>query len=480
MSEYWKNYNLSADPFSTDFSLETAFIPLRWKQQLDVIHYLTQSSNTLLLLMGVSGIGKTTMMQTFLAHEKMEFGVCEVKADSSITLEFLQYLMIKHLNIEVKDAPTESFQKRLLVQLDKLYNSNERFILTVDDAHALPEKTLIFLLTLTKAISDRFKASPLHLVLLGGPQLEAKISQLMPENLKEEIIYPLKLEAFSEELAKQYIVYRLQAVDWQGPVPFSEKKLREIFLVTRGIPGKINAYVKHILIKGNSRKEKKPSKKPRSVEKQSLIKIVQSNWKVGCIPFVVLFLGAGMGYLHHHFGTSGVRSVMLRPGTISKEAYAPHPVTIAGRKVNENDSNVDLAATEQQLQSLERDINTTTSAITQLSTEANVPKNVVVKDSSDFDKELLLTMVPSHYTIQLLGLHDKAKLKAVVDKSGLKDSIYYLHKSYSESEWYIVLWGDFDSLEEARHSMNTLPRILQANKPWLRSFASVQRELNAE
>ncbi len=84
-----------------------------------------------------------------------------------------------------------------------------------------------------------------------------------------------------------------------------------------------------------------------------------------------------------------------------------------------------------------------------------------------------------HYTIQLLGSRDLDKLKIFVNQHGLKQQVTYVQTRRGESDWYVLLYGSYPTVGEARLNLKKLPELLQRSKPWLRQFGQLQKMIQA-
>ena len=54
----------------------------------------------------------------------------------------------------------------------------------------------------------------------------------------------------------------------------------------------------------------------------------------------------------------------------------------------------------------------------------------------------------------------------------------YFTKLHEGKPLYVVTHGSFSSRNAATQAIKTLPPALQAGKPWIRNFSSVQQEID--
>src|SRR5262249_54014743 len=159
------------------------FFPSRWQQQLDLLCHLSRTSNMILLVTGISGIGKSTFMEMLFDKIESKTGVCKVHGSQGVTPDVLQELVIRHIGMPAGGSPESNFQQRFLLQTERMHQAQDEFYLVIDNAHKLPKSSLALLLDLAEWQSG--EAHPLHLVLFGGPQLDAMMAEITAQHLGE-------------------------------------------------------------------------------------------------------------------------------------------------------------------------------------------------------------------------------------------------------------------------------------------------------
>ncbi|MFN7097023.1 MAG: AAA family ATPase, partial [Gammaproteobacteria bacterium] len=142
MASYWQKYGLTCDPF-VDEELECEpFFPSRWHQQLDLLCHLANSTNMVLLVTGISGVGKTTFMEMLFKQIEPKAGVCKVHGSNSVTPDVLQELVIRHIGMAMQGSLDANFQQRFMQQIELMHQANDEFYLVIDNAHKLPKSSL--------------------------------------------------------------------------------------------------------------------------------------------------------------------------------------------------------------------------------------------------------------------------------------------------------------------------------------------------
>jgi hypothetical protein len=92
------------------------------------------------------------------------------------------------------------------------------------------------------------------------------------------------------------------------------------------------------------------------------------------------------------------------------------------------------------------------------------------------DRQWVLAQKKWQYTLQLMVLSAKDKLLAEQKKYlrlGIKT--FYLEKQVKQSKTYVLFYGVFSSIGEAKKEMQKLPKALQES--WPRAFSAIQKDL---
>lgn len=85
----------------------------------------------------------------------------------------------------------------------------------------------------------------------------------------------------------------------------------------------------------------------------------------------------------------------------------------------------------------------------------------------------------NHYTIQILGLQDLEKTKAFIKKNPMKNKLNFYQTKHQEKPWFVVIYGDFSSMQAAKEAQEKLPFPLKKHKPWVRQFQDIQENIRA-
>ncbi len=288
MASYWQKYGLTADPFVDEGLICESFAPSRWQQQLDLLRHLSRTSNMILLVTGISGIGKSTFMEMLFNKIETKTGVCKVHGSPGVTPDVLQELVIRHIGMPAGGSAESNFQQRFLLQTERMHQAQDEFYLVIDNAHKLPRSSLALLLDLAEWQSG--EVHPLHLVLFGGPQLDAMMAEITAQHSGEASTHTIRIEPFSAEMTRDYILHRMKQAGFQGDLPLSELQINQIHQASNGIPAKINLVARQVLLDNDVKNlKRKPVKVVKSGAAKPEARVSEKKNGIFTLTIILLF-----------------------------------------------------------------------------------------------------------------------------------------------------------------------------------------------
>lgn len=83
---------------------------------------------------------------------------------------------------------------------------------------------------------------------------------------------------------------------------------------------------------------------------------------------------------------------------------------------------------------------------------------------------------PQHFTIQLSGAAKEAAVEAEINGIELPGELAVVQTLRQGKPWYVLVYGSFNSRDDANAAISLLPSPLKNTTPWARTFASLQDE----
>ena len=243
---YTEFYKLAKKPFNMTPDPGYLFLTNQYREALAGLSYAIVERKGFLVLSGMAGCGKTTLLAWVLGRLPCQ------QVQSSVILnpvlkpeEFLEMVM---LDFGITDIP-ESKARRIwmlqnfLVQGDREGKIN---VLIIDEAHKLSVELLeeIRLLGNLEHGTDKL----LQILLVGQPELEDLINRQELLQFKQRINVHLGLQVLSAEEVEQYIQHRWKVAGGSLPAPFAAEALAAVAKRSTGIPRLVNSLCDNALV----------------------------------------------------------------------------------------------------------------------------------------------------------------------------------------------------------------------------------------
>ncbi|MBB72345.1 MAG: hypothetical protein CMF50_08100 [Legionellales bacterium] len=309
---YWQYYGMLYDPFSRNPDGKEVYVPRTWEKQLDLLLHLSHTSHAILTIVGVSGIGKTSLMQEFICRVGDNTGICKIEANASIKAIVVKQLLARHLGLKTEDAESPNFESLLIEQLAKMQENRQHYLLVVDDAHRLPREALEALLALAPRLADA--NCPLHILLFGCTQLEANIADITTLHMGEELTHTVHMQPFNRDTSELYVLHGLKAAGMRGVSPFSQEDIDLLYRRSAGIPGKINIMAQQVLQKKLPEQDI-VSEKPLPTGKRRDLRITGAATAGVFAALVVIAFVWDKNRMHHHASVPTQQTVAQAPST---------------------------------------------------------------------------------------------------------------------------------------------------------------------
>jgi len=108
------------------------------------------------------------------------------------------------------------------------------------------------------------------------------------------------------------------------------------------------------------------------------------------------------------------------------------------------------------------------------------PANGNLMEASDKirDATWILSQTADHYTIQVLGTENEARLLQQIEQDRLQNDVAYYKKSHDGTTWYSLIYGRYANRSAAETGAQALPVSLRKNMPWIRKIGDIQASLS--
>lgn len=529
--EYWQYFDMKRDPFAKTQDAAVDYLSLQSKQYIEFLADLDNYQKAMVLITGEPGVGKTTLLAQLVDKLPQDVQYQVLKGDECHGAEKLLAFIEANFNAPIdKDINLNLYDKANL-QLTHLQQINKRHLLVIDDAEQLPQDVQQILLHwVQQQLSGHVV---LQIIMAGKPDMVEAMQDIASQHKPDEtahIVNTLTLDAFDREEMQAYLAYRFSAAGLGSqPSPLRANDLDYLYQESDGVAAKINQLTESLL-RGYFMEQEHEQHENKSPLLKRYI------WW-GCTIVVVAVLLIWVLPMLQSRSTDNIKPISLpvQPQTNDSQ-YNPNPDYTQPQNDRRNQNNLGNASqnppqpsnynnqaqptqTDQAMQPGDQPNDTTsdqTAAPEQQPTASSEPivsapvaatpasppapmhrKSVVhhkpvvhkskrahsvqaVKPAMTQVEAQLLKINPHYYTIQLVGAYKKSDVIAFMRTHKIENEAVYFHTFFNSKSWYVLITGDYASMDQAKAARAKLPAHLRNLKPWIRSFASVQKSIKMQ
>src|ERR1700745_3826574 len=243
---YKEFFGLRANPFNVNPDPRYLFLTRHTEEALACLTYGIQSRKGFVLLTGEVGTGKTTLINKLLEWLRLQQVATAFIFNSRLNVpQFLDYMMAD-FGIPCDSRAKSQVLLRLYNWLLDRYRAGETAVLIVDEAQNLSDEVLEEIRMLTNL--ETFTEKLLQIVLVGQPELEAKLKQPQLRQLRQRLTLRAKTHPLTIEETKAYVQQRLRIAGSDGRQIFDGDALSAVHKYSNGIPRVVNLLCEHCLV----------------------------------------------------------------------------------------------------------------------------------------------------------------------------------------------------------------------------------------
>ena len=234
---YKKFFDFTEKPFNTTPDSKFFFPSPKHTEALNSLIYAINERRGFVIITGEIGAGKTTVCRTLLNKLDVNTRVATI-TNSHLTCKELIAQILEEFEVDYKPGTKQKLLAQLNGHLIKQLASDINVVLIIDEAQNLNSKVLEEVRMLSNLETEKEKL--IQIILLGQPQLKAKLQNIRLEQFKQRIAVYYHLCALNRDETDQYIFHRLKLVNPNSFNIFTPRALDLIFKYSGGIPRIIN------------------------------------------------------------------------------------------------------------------------------------------------------------------------------------------------------------------------------------------------
>ena len=224
-----------------------------YQEALATLRYGIEAKKGFTVITGEVGTGKTTLLRKLMRnlgdtiHSVFIF-------NTLLSFPELLQLILHDLSIAPREPSKVAMLQELNDYLIKQLKQGHVVSVLVDEAQNLSDEALEGLRLLSNLETDQEKL--LQIVLMGQPELKAKLDQPGLRQLKLRVAFQCQLAPLKDEETGPYIDFRLRAVGYTGKDLFQPDAVQQIAFYSQGIPRLINIICDNALLNAYAESKK--------------------------------------------------------------------------------------------------------------------------------------------------------------------------------------------------------------------------------
>ena len=434
---YYEHFGLTQAPFKITPNTGFFFAGGNRGAILDALIYAITHGEGIVKVTGEVGSGKTMLCR--MLTERLPDNVETVYlANPSVEPGEILHAIAFELHL---DVPRESGRLEVMKMLqDHLlagHGEGKQFVIFVEEAQSMPIATLEEIRLLSNLETQHNKL--LQIVLFGQPELDDNLNQWEIRQLKERITHSFTLSPLGYQDIGQYLMFRLRAAGYTGPDIFTPAAVKLIAKASLGLSRRVNIIADKALLAAyaENRHSITPRQVKAAIEDSDFIDLKPSaRWQRWVFAPALLAIGVAAGF--------GINTLFANTPT--------HPVTSA-KVVSKPPAPPEVS---------------------QVSSPGQLDERLAATN------EWLGNQPPSNLSIQVMGSNDTGKLKAYLKQ--ISDIIeiqnVYVYRTMAKGKpSYTVLYGTYNNRTDATKAIASLPPVLAAFRPYLRTIQGIRAEI---
>ncbi len=244
---YKKFFGFTEKPFNTTPDSKFFFPSAKHSEALDSLVYAINERKGFVAITGEIGAGKTTISRALLNKLDITTKVALI-TNTHLTCKELIAQILEEFEVAYQPGTKQKLLAQLNDYLIKQLAGGINVVLLIDEAQNLSSMVLEEVRMLSNLETEKEKL--IQIILIGQPQLKAKLASPKLEQFKQRISVFYHLNALNQIEVEQYIRHRLKLAGVEDLEVFTPEAISLIHEYSRGIPRIINIACDSALLSG--------------------------------------------------------------------------------------------------------------------------------------------------------------------------------------------------------------------------------------
>ena len=230
------------DPFPSSRPDDYFFTTPSLRLRMDLVQAYIRRNETPVLILGESGVGKSTLLNQVVYRADHNWRIVRVPAVHSFSADDVITFLNAELRLPTR-APSENTLSEFDGWLTRLAMRGQVAVVVVDNAHELCEEGLARIST----VREDLQAKNLCVLMTGEPGLRTRVSGHLGPPGSPAPVHAINIPSLDQREVASYIDMRLYHAGMEGRGPFSRATINDIARSSRGHPGQINVLANGLL-----------------------------------------------------------------------------------------------------------------------------------------------------------------------------------------------------------------------------------------
>ncbi len=516
---YWRQWGLHEDPFRTVHPLDGGDNWF-WQPLFPI------KKSDMVVVSGVTGVGKSL----YAAQYKLEsnYETSWLFATKGMQPNNLLKAIVQRFVLDVRlDLVTIEAKKNAFIHV--INNSERFFLLVIDDAHNLPNETLVFLAEALKEINS----NQLKLVLVGLPILGDRIKVLIDNGGYSITTDTIVVSPMSKEQVKKYLSHIL-GLEGLDHAQLNDTVVSRIYELSSGVARDVNrvaaVHMRDLLLE---------QKKSHDMQQRSTNDTIGSRMSpqivilfyalVACLCLCAAYSSQRVWsyfsdrqsvgqkkslpdlFLQNHDKKSklGNKDMVVLNDQSLQQKLINQKEEVSRLSSQDFDENLEsgnkgiVALNDQSLQ--QQKLAKTTTLLTQVAEmareeedhvrQSDAPLVVASDQVTEHSQKIIAEQALSQHKIQEKVASDTRELmqqegyivQAAATKSMKEVELWvelFSHEGLrivlaerNQDPWYLLLIGPVGNYQSAKQTLTNLSALHKVNKPWIRSLKQLHHDI---
>jgi len=504
---YLSHFGLDEPPFRITPHTDFFFGGAKRGATLEALLYAITHDEGIVKVSGEVGSGKTMLCRVLM--ERLPEQVQTILlSNPALTRDEIIYAIAEELDVRPPGERMSLLLLKLQERLINLYGENQRVVLLIDEAHAMPQETLEQIRLLSNLESSRSKL--LQIVLFGQPELDEHLNLPHMRQLKERITHSFRLEPMLRSDIEAYLDFRMRAAGYRGPSVFSAAAVRQIVKASEGLTRRVNILADKSLLAAFAANDHGISAThvKRAIRDSEFYRSGVSKAKIGLAAGGLaagLALGLGLHYLLSPAASlppaqaAAISAIPAPPATLVPAVPAAEPLGAAPTPAQTGatpavTSPEPMAPAAQIAAAAPVMPAAAAAAVTQAEASAGAKPGMrdqpppmphagkLTRERFAATQEWLNSAPGDRYSIQLLttGTRDLRRMEELLARApgrNLDPSDFYVYSvKINDQQHYRLAYGLYPTLTEVNRGIRGLPPVYQQFGPFFRSVERMRSQ----